>query len=465
MLVSIAMHARRWILPIALVASGSPAAAQNPEVQADATVNVGYSQFTQSTFQADPMAEPADVADSTSHRAFTEIRPGISVQSGRPRLSWRLAYQFSGNFSLDGSPLYTNQADAALFALPSKYTSLTVSTLLTQGGTSFLLSQRPAETGQPEIRAPGNPNLISATLAESLSWDAGRQMVLQQGLTGTLSAPQDDLGAFNGSVSGSLTLDRVFQRFSSGLEVRSTVSRLRPLQSSLEPYTSITNTALVRLNRDFSWRWNGLVTAGIEQVFMETPSRPLAFLPTGSVTALYTHGAAAAALDVSHGAFTNIQVGTVSVTDRITARGIFTLDEQQQRTLSFSAGILHNEPIGESEAQVAAGTGNAIQGDAGFTTEITRYILGNARYTVAYQFGQDGLEPILSHIVLVGVIAHYGTSSKARRPLPIRGRRVDGTDGSALPLDARPLDSGSDSDGSSGGGGGDDKGDSRGSRP
>ncbi|HSK02293.1 MAG TPA: hypothetical protein VK932_13670, partial [Kofleriaceae bacterium] len=181
--------------------------------------------------------------------------------------------------------------------------------------------------------------------------------------------------------------------------------------------------------------------------YTDTGSEPLAILPSGSVTALYTHGDTAAAIDLSHGSFTNLQVGTVSVTDRITARGIHTLDFRKLRTLSFSAGFLHNEPIGESAAIVAAGTGSALSFDAGFTTALTPHIVGTARYSVAYQFGQDGgLEPILSHIVFLGVTGRYGNADLLARPraLPTRGRRVDGSDGKGFPMGGNPVEGGGD---------------------
>jgi hypothetical protein len=438
------MLARRWALPFALVAAAAlPAAAQNPEVEADGTLNIGYTQISQATFQADPMAEPGDVPDDSSSRLFTEIRPGIAIQTGRPRLAYRFAYQFSGIFSAEGNPAYANQGTVALISLPSKYTMLTLTALVGQGGTAFLQSQRPAEAGQPEFRAPGNPNLVSATMTEALSWAAGRHTALQQSLSASASAPQDDLGQSNGSLGGALILERLFKRFATGLEVRSTVSRLRPLQTNLDPYTTVTNGVLARFRHDFSYRWNGLVTAGVEQVFIDNGSRPLAVLPTGSITGLYTFRDTTVAIDLSHGSLTNIQVGTVSITDRITARGIYTLNAQKLRTLSFSTGFLHNEPIGESAALVAAGTGNAVSFDAGFTTELTKYVLGTARYSLAYQFDQaGGLEPILAHIFTIGVTARYGTATRAAgRPLPKLGQRLDGSDGKAFPLGGNPVES------------------------
>ena len=165
------MRTRPSVIALAIALAGRPAAA-NPIIQADGSVNVGYNQITQSTFEADPMAEPEDQAETTSTRVFTEIRPGISIQSGRPRLAYRAGYQFSGNFAFSGNPAYSNQADLTLISLPTKYTTLTLSSLFAQGGTAFLSSLRPADAGEPEIRAAGNPNIVSASLTETLSWSA-----------------------------------------------------------------------------------------------------------------------------------------------------------------------------------------------------------------------------------------------------------------------------------------------------
>lgn len=432
------MSARRWVAPLATVAGlveGPAPAIAGPEYEADAAVSLGVNQVTQeASFQADPMAEPGDVASSSSTRVYTEIRPGLTLQTGSPRFQWRVNLQPSVNFDLGGgSPLYANQLNVSAITLPSKYTSLTLSAIAAQGGTSFILSQRPAETTQPEVRAQGNQNIVSATVSEAFTWDAGRFIRAQQSLVGNVSAPQDDLGEANSGLNGTLVLERPFKRFASGLEVRAGVSRLRPQRAEDPPYLSMTNAALVRFNYDFSWKWNGLATAGIEQVYTDSGSEPVALLPTGSFTALYTRGNTAAAVDLSHGAITNIQVGTVSISDRISGRGIFTLDQRKLRILSFSAGFLHNEPLGESDARVAAGTGNAIQGDVGFSTMLTKGILVTARYSIGYQFDQGGgLSPILSHIVLAGVTARYGTLAPGAE-LPKRGRRVDAADGKGLP--------------------------------
>lgn len=450
------MIVRCWITPIALATAAgvirpAPAVA-GPEYQADAAINVGYNQVSQATFQADPLDERGE--DGSSTRLFTEIRPGITLQTGSPRLVWRFNYQTSVNLDLaGGSPAYSNQLNAAAITLPTKYTSLTLTALAGQGGTSFLISQRPADTGGPELRAQGNPNIVSGTVTEAFSWDLGL-LRLQQTLAGSLSAPQDDLNEANSSLNGTLALERVFKRYSAGLEVRAGVSRLQSQDvNNPPPYLSITNAALVRFSHDFSYNWNGLATAGIEQVFTDNGSEPIALLPTGSITALYTRGNKTGALDLSHGSLTNIQVGTVSVSDRIAVRGTYTIDERKLRILSFSAGFLHNEPIGESAAKVAAGTGNAVSGDVGFSTKITKNIAGTARYSIAYQFDQGGgLDPLLSHIFLVGVTGQYGNLAPGTE-VPVRGRRVDGADSKGFPVGGNPVE-GTGGLGAPGGGGG-----------
>lgn len=443
-------HPRCWpvALALAIAIPGRPAAAQSVAVQADATVNVGYNQTTRSTTVVDPNADPADIPKRSTASFFTEIRPGISVESGSPRLSWRASYLFAGTLNFEGgAPSYSNQATAAAIADLTPLTVLTVSSVFAQGGTSFLQSQGAADQGKAEIRAPGNPDLISATLSESLAWQAGRHLQVQQGLTGSVSAPQDDLGNGNTALIATLSLERLYERDTLGAELRANVSRLNPLRSDLEPYLSYTNAILGRWNHDFSVGWNGLVAAGVEQLFTDTGNRPLAFLPTGSATLRYSTNGIAGGLELTHGTATNLQVGTVSLADQITARGVITIDEHESRVLSFSAGFLHNEPLGEVAAQVAAGTGNAVQGDAGFTTAITRNVLASVRYSLAYQYGQDaalpkdddagprtGFGPTLAHIFFIGVTASYSNTKQIKRPFPARGQRVDGSDGQGFPV-------------------------------
>jgi len=422
---------------LAIAVASRPAAAQRTIVEANGTLNAGYQQTTHGTIQADPNAQAADVPSSSQGGFFTEIRPGLALQTGTPRVTWRAGYIFSGNLSLTGDSLdaYSNQGSLSLAAELTKFTTLTLAASAAQGGTSFLLAQRPADAGTPELRAPDNPNRISASLVESLAVELGKHLTLQHSLIGNASAPQDDVAARNTAVTASLALDRVYTRDTLGVEARAGASWLRPLRADQAPYMTLTNSLVARWNRDFTPHWNGLLAAGIEQDYTDTGSKPLALLPTGSASLRYSTYNAIGALDFTHGTATNLQVGSVSVTDKVTVRGIFTLDPREVRALTFSAGILHNEPLGEVAAIVAAGTGNAVQGDAGFSTAISPSLLANARYSIAYQFDQGGnLAPTMAHIFLVGVTAQYKNTERPTRPVPVRGRRVDGSDAEGFPV-------------------------------
>jgi len=420
-----------------LVIAG-PAAAQGVVIQADGTVNTGYTETTQTVFVPDPMPNAADVRSTSTGTLFTELRPGLMLQSSSRRVTWRLGYLFGAILAADRDQpfTYTNQANAALVAELTKFTILSLTAALAQGGNSFLLGQRAADAGQPEIRAQGNPSLVTVSAGEMLAWEAGRHTTLQQALLGSMTAPQDNLGARNGSLTGSLSINQhLDERDAVGLEVRANASTLRPLPD-LPAYPSYAASIRARWNRDFSLQWNGLVTAGVGEVFTDTGSRPLAIFPVASAAARYSFGGnAIGALEYTHDIATNLQVGTVSLTDQITARGVLTLDVEKMRVLAFSAGYLHNQPIGGASALVAASTGSAVQGDIGFTTALRKNLLATARYSVGYQFDQDGnLGPTLIHIFLVGITGRYTNTDQVVRPVPSRGQRVDGSDGQGFPV-------------------------------
>jgi hypothetical protein len=329
---------------------------------------------------------------------------------------------------------FANTANAALAAQLTQFTALTFNAAVAQGGTSFLLSHAAAEAGKPELRAPGNPDTITASLAEAVSWEIGRQLQLQHSLSGNLSTPQDDFGKRNSSLSGALALERLYNRDTAGLELRSSISWLRPLQDTAPPYISVTSGLFARWNHDLSWRWNTLLTAGVEQVYTDTGSRPLAFLPSGSAAILYTIGDAVAGLDVSHGTATNLQVGAVSLTDRIGLREVYTFDATKARVLSFSGGYLHNSPLGETSL-VTAAVGDAMQVDVGFTTQIVKNLIATGRYSLAYQFNQGAeLGATLAHVFLIGVTGTYSTLPSNQRKLPGRGLRVDHGDMDGFPV-------------------------------
>lgn len=439
----------------AIAASGRRADAQRTVFEADGALNVGYNQQTQPVYNGDGMPEQRDIRYSSIAGWFTEIRPGISVQTGSPRLSWRFGYHFSANLRLadtsststtgEDTPegqepmagaaaadrdrqavAYSNSADVALAAALTPFTTLTATGAFTQGGASFLLSAQPAEMGNPAIRAPGNPSTISGALTESLAWEVGRQWTLQQSLGGNVNAPQNDFSRRNSELHGSLALERGWVRDTAGVELRSSVSWLRPLIKNTRMYRSVANAARARWNHDFTYRWNAAINGGVEQVYTGTGSEPLAFLPSGGANVRYTIGDVLASVSFTHGTATNLQVGSISLADELTARGVITLDADKGRAFAFSGGFLHNEPLGEVSSVVTAGTGNALQGDASFTTKVAKNMFASLRYSVAYQYGQAGaLGATLAHVVLLGVTATYNNVPPDRRPMPGRGLRVD----------------------------------------
>jgi len=421
-----------WIAALLLVIGMSGRATAQTVYQLDGALDLGY---TAETVTTAPFVDPAASQTELNGRLFTEVRPGISLYSGSPRLLWRVGYLFVGRLNLagNGPDTYSNQASLSLAAQLSRRTTMTLSAAVTQGSTGFQLSQREPDAGEPAIRAPGNPDLVSASLAEFLAYELGPHFRLGQGISATLSAPQDDLSLFSSTVTGSLALDRMFPSDAIGVEVSSAFSRLQPLLAEGDPYFNITNSVVGRWNHDFDYRWNGQLTAGVQQVVTLAGSYPLAIVPTGSVTARYVAGTALGSIGFTHGAATNLQTGTVSMTDQIAARGFVSFDPIMPRLLGGSVGFLHNEPLGEASALVAAGTGNAFQADVGLTWGLTDEVLATARYSVAYQFGQDGgIPPSLAQVVLIGVTARYSNARYAP-PVPRLGQRVDGGDAVKFP--------------------------------
>jgi len=142
-----------------VLALAGRAAAQGVIYQLDGTVNTGYTETTQSLAAPDPMPGPGDARSTSTGTLFTEIRPGIMIQSGTPRVTWRAGYLFSGIIALasDSSLGYTNQGNLALAAELSKFTILTLAASAAQGGT--VVPARPAgrrhgAAGDPRARKP-----------------------------------------------------------------------------------------------------------------------------------------------------------------------------------------------------------------------------------------------------------------------------------------------------------------------
>lgn len=420
------------------------AAAQRVDVEANASANVGYDQESRSTFVPDPNGMPVDNPASTTRRLFSEIRPSIALRTGSPRVTWQASYIFAGSLTLvgDAGPNYSNQATGGMTAELTPFTVMTLTAVLSQGGTGFQISSRPADAGTPEFRAPGNRDRITANAAESTATELGKQSKLQHTLVAETDAPQDQLSQRNSSVAASLALERAFETNGIGVEVHGSVSWLHPLQTGLSIYKTYTSSLLAHWNHDFSPSWNGLVNGGVEQVFIDSGSRPFALLPAGAASLRYTpRPDVGASLDFSHGTQTNLQVGSVSITDQLTVRGAIALDSRKGRALAFSAGVLHNQPLGDVSSVLAVGAGNAVQADVGYTMALRKEVLGTARYSLAYQFGQPaGVPSTLAHIFYVGVTGVIRNTERPILPLPIRGRRVDGSDGDFPVVEEAPVE-------------------------
>jgi hypothetical protein len=420
------------------------AAAQRVDVEANASANVGYDQESRSTFVPDPNGMPVDNPASTTRRMFTEIRPSIALRTGSPRVTWQASYIFAGSLTLvgDSGPVYSNQATGGMTAELTPFTVMTLTAVLSQGGTGFQLSSRPADAGTPEFRAPGNRDRITANAAESTATEVGKQSKLQHTLVAETDAPQDQLSQRNSSVAASLALERTFETDGLGTELHGSVSWLHPLQTGLRIYKTYTSSLLAHWNHDISPSWNGLLSGGIEQVFIDSGSRPLAFLPAGALSLRYTpRPDVGASLDFSHGTQTNLQVGSVSITDQLTVRGAIALDSRKGRAVAFSAGVLHNQPLGDVSSVLAVGAGNAVQADVGYTMQLRKEVLGTARYSLAYQFGQPaGVPSTLAQIFYVGVTGVIRNTERPILPLPVRGRRVDGSDGDFPVVEEAPVE-------------------------
>jgi hypothetical protein len=385
-------------------------------VRVDGSADVAYGE-TSATLQ------------STS-RLSSDVRPTLTLQFGSPRLAWRVGYAFVGSLTLRGTDphTYSNRVGLALTAELGPRSDLTVAGEISQGGTLFQLSQRPADAGEPAFRAPGDPARVEARLGEMFTWHGSEELRLREGLTGAVSAPQDAPERFEAAVTGSLRLERLFSRDAVGAEYRPRVAVLRPLTADATSFVTIANAFLGTWNHDFSPDWNAEAAAGLEQVVTFAGSYPLAIVPAGTLTARYLGRRFTGSVTVTSGAATDVQTGTVSMSEALVVRGTLPLDGFLPRALSASAGVLHASPLGEATSRVPAGIGDALQADVGLVWSLSESLIATARYTVAYQFDQPGgLQPSLAHLALVGLTARW-SNAPALPELPSAGRRVDGAD-------------------------------------
>jgi hypothetical protein len=404
---------------IVLLALGRPAAAQTV-LQLDGALGLYYSVTT-------PSSEPGGLA--------LQLNPSLVFQTGSERQVWRVGYAFAGTLNAYGAggTAYSNTLNGAFAAELTDRATMTVSGGLSQGGTALLLSQRPADTGQPGIRPPGNPNQVSASLSETLAWELSPRLRLSEAVVGAWYAPQDSLGRYNASVGGSLQLRRTFATDAVGGEISSVVASFSPLTAIGGRYLSVTNSVIASWRHDLDPAWSGELRAGVAQVVTFAGSFPLAVVPTGRIGVQYQGLDARAALAVIYGPTTELQTGAVTQTGSVTLRGL--LDLPPAGVLTASAGLLRSRPL-EPTMEVASGVGDAAQGDIGFIWGISTALLATARGTVAYQFGQPGgIAPSLLFVILVGVTAHYSNAA-GLPPMPAFGQRADDADAVGFSKDA-----------------------------
>jgi len=433
---------RRVLVVLSLLAPGE-LAAQVVEVHADGSVSVGVSRSSRAELQVDPLGEQPDSANA---QLFTELRPAVAVQGAFRRMRWGAGYQFAGRMTADSAILsYSNQADVLLAGDLTQRTSLSAGASVAQGSATSLVGLLPADTVQTTIRAPGNQRRLTLMAGEQLGWELGPTTRLQQVLQLTASAPQEALDQSSSDASASLAIEKSRRRTVGALEVRSRIARLRPLQAEVEPFSTLTNTVLLRGSHDLSHRWHVHGTLGIQQVYADDHGKPLALLPTASTVLDFTTRITNFALELDRGVQPNLEVGTIAVSNRIGVRGLVMLDEMQVRALRFSAGAIHNEPLGQYD-MLAAGTLDVLQADVGATNAISSRLMVFARYSASYQFDQMGVLPsTMTHVFLVGAAAQYSSTGKPRRGLPMNGRRVDNADGvpandgRALDVDGEPV--------------------------
>lgn len=380
--------------------------------QADGSAGLGYTRTA---------LTPLD-----TRRLYADIRPALVLRFGSSRVAWQAGYLFAGNLTLNGtgSSSYSNQASLSMAAELSKQTTLSASAIVTQGGTAFQLTQRAPEAGQPAFRAPDNPDLITMALAESYAWEPSPYLSLGQGLLVSASAPQNALRRSSSSVTGSLTLDRLFPRDAIGAALIPGFAFLRPLAEGSPDVKLLTNALVGSWNHDFDQTWNAQVTAGATHVVALRSGHPTTVVPVGSLTGRYLGNASVASLEVSRSVATNLQTGTESTSDQVTLRWGVSLDRFLQRQLGASAGFLRARPLGAVTPSAASGTGDAVQGDVGFVWGFSEVLLASARYSIAYQYGGTASLRSLVHVALVGFTVRYSNAPYVP-PMPTPGRRVD----------------------------------------
>lgn len=424
------IRSSRGVIAIAIALAGGDARAQ-VAAEVAATANTGYSSYEQDTTSG---AMPAPGATSA---LFTELRPSVVLEYDSRRVIWSAGVMAGMFLPLEADPLvsYTAQGNLTLAAWPSAATSMTVAGSIGLGGEALLASERAADAGQPAIFGNTNQEVLTASATEAVAWQARSRWTIRQGLTAAMVAPQQSqqsqqqLDGINSSALATLAVDHEYRRDTIGLDLGAGIAQVQPqlLQMMPPQFTTYTSSIHARWNHDESRAWNWQLSAGFMQLVTDIGSEPAAVLPTGNALLRYTTERTVTSLAFTQDTASNLLVGTVSASSQLAARGAVTLDASRRRVLAFSAGIRHDEPIGDASV-LAAGVGNAIQGDLGLTMKLEKDVLAVVRYSAGYQFGEVGvLGPQLTQIVTLGLTATYATG--VLHPAPTMGERVDQTDG------------------------------------
>lgn len=405
---------------LAILLDAWPAQAQTV-YEADGGLNLVYDQ-----------AAPID-----ARSARLDVRPSLAIQYGSSRLILRVGYLFSGTLGLlgDESSGYSNHLSAALGATLSRRASLTVNGAVTQGSTYFRLTQPAPEATQPTLRPPTSLDLVAGTLQEVLAWEASPALRLGQSVGVQVTAARDEMDRPNTVVSASLGLDWLSPRDALGVTYAPRFAALRPLPPGDAPLVrTVTHSLQASWSHDFDQGWNGRAAAGVELLRLVPGPGATSASPTGTLSALYTSGALAGSLSLTHGAAPNLELGTMASTDQAILRGTLVLDPRLRRQVGASLGLVRLRPTGVEG--VVTTTGQALEADVGVTWGLTEYLYATGRYSLSHQFGRaDGAPSAQLHVFLLGLVVHFSNASYTA-PVPSFGSRVDGADGARFPGDA-----------------------------
>jgi hypothetical protein len=397
---------------LSLFAGGSASA--QLIVEAEGTVNLGYARDR--------------VEDAATSRLYAEARPALALQFGSPRLAWRTSYVFSAMRTLqgEGAESYAHAGDVSVAAELGPRSSLTLGAGAAYGRTEFRLSERAPETAAPTLRDLADTTRVSATATQTWAWEASPRVRVGQSLAASVDAPASAFEDRNLLVGGAVHADWGLARDALGATYGARYAVLQPGGEEGPRVEAVTSTLQATWNRDLSERWSGQLSAGVEQVAV-LGGPPMEVHPVGGAIVRYHAGRIGGALSYTRGAAASLETGTMSMSDEVLLRGLLSLDPLYERHLSASAGYLRSRPL-DATPEAAAGSGEALQGDAALVWELIPALAAEARYSVAYQYGREGAAgTALVQVVVIGLTGRWSNGRAA--PMPRPGDRVDGSDG------------------------------------